>query len=177
MLPVQWSEDEYGDKLKIGGGKERMMSLLTPEFVAAAGLPADPDEQRALVGRWHKRKTEIYTEMVAAGKLPARPGVRRVAAEAAEAGWQLAVASTSAEPSVRAVLEHAVGTDAARGFLVLAGDVVPAKKPAPDIYQLALDRLGVPAPDAVVVEDSRNGLDAAHAARHHLPGHRQRLHP
>jgi HAD superfamily hydrolase (TIGR01509 family) len=163
-VPVQWSEEEYGDKLKIGGGKERMMSVFTPEFIAAAKLPTDPDEQRALVARWHKRKTEIYTEMVSAGKLPARPGVRRLSAEAADAGWGLAVASTSAEPSVRAVLEHAVGTEAAGDFLVLAGDVVPHKKPARDIYQLALQRLAVPATDAIVVEDSKNGLDAAHAA-------------
>jgi HAD superfamily hydrolase (TIGR01509 family) len=161
---VHWSEEEYGRKLKIGGGKERMRSLLTPEFVAAANLPADTDEQRALVGRWHKRKTEIYTEMAAAGKLPGRPGVRRLVGEAAEAGWQLAVASTSAEPSVKAVLEHVVGPATAAGFLVFAGDVVPHKKPAPDIYQLALARLGVPASDAVVIEDSGNGLDAARAA-------------
>lgn len=163
-VPVQWTEAEYGDKLAIGGGKERMMSLFTPEFIAASGLPAIPEEQRSLVGKWHKRKTEIYTAMVAAGQLPTRPGVRRLAAEAAEAGWLLAVASTSAEPSVRAVLEHAVGPEAAAGFLVLAGDVVPHKKPAPDIYLLALQRLGVSAADAVVVEDSKNGLDAARAA-------------
>jgi beta-phosphoglucomutase-like phosphatase (HAD superfamily) len=44
---------------------------------------------------------------------------------------------------------------------VFAGDVVPRKKPAPDIYLLAIDRLGVPADQAVVIEDSRNGLLAA----------------
>lgn len=163
-VPVQWSEQDYATKLKIGGGKERMMSLLTPEFVAAAGLPADLDGQRALVAQWHSRKTAIYTQMVSDGLLPARPGVQRLAAEAADAGWRLAVASTSAEPSVRAVLEHAVGADAARQFLVLAGDVVPAKKPSPDIYLLALERLEVSAANAVVVEDSKNGLDAARGA-------------
>lgn len=163
-VPVQWSEEEYGRKLRIGGGKERMASLLTPEFVASAGLPTDPDEQRALIGRWHRRKTEIYTEMVSAGRLPARPGVARLVAEAAGAGWRLAVASTSAEPSVRAVLEHVVGPAAAADFLVLAGDVVAHKKPAPDIYLLALQRLGLQPSEAVVVEDSGNGLAAASAA-------------
>jgi HAD superfamily hydrolase (TIGR01509 family) len=164
-VPVQWSEAEYGRKLKIGGGKERMTSLLTPDFVATANLPTDAAEQRALVARWHARKTEIYTEMVSAGTLPARPGVRRLTEEAAAAGWRLAVASTSAEPSVRSVLEHVVGPDAASGFLVLAGDVVEHKKPAPDIYLLTLQRLQLRASEAVVIEDSGNGLDAAHAAR------------
>ncbi len=161
-LPVQWSEEEYGRRLLIGGGKERMASLLTPEFVALAGLPTDPDAQMAEVARWHKRKTAIYTEMVAAGKLPPRPGIRRIIATAQDAGWTLAVASTSAEPSVRAILEYAVGPErAARFDLVLAGDVVPKKKPDPSIYLLALERLAVQPADALVVEDSRNGLLAA----------------
>lgn len=163
-LPVRWSEEEYGDKLRIGGGKERMASLLTPQFVADAGLPTDPEDQQRVVAAWHKRKTEIYTAMVAEGKLPGRPGVARVVEEAAAANWSLAVASTSAEPSVRAVLEHVVGAERARDFTVLAGDVVPRKKPAPDIYQLTLDRLGIAPSEAVVVEDSRNGLEAADAA-------------
>ena len=40
-VPVQWSDADYAVKVLIGGGKERMASLLTPEFVAANGLPAD----------------------------------------------------------------------------------------------------------------------------------------
>jgi HAD superfamily hydrolase (TIGR01509 family) len=163
-LPVQWSEEEYGRKLAIGGGKERMASLLTPEFVAKAGLAEDADEQRDLVASWHKRKTEIYTELVASGALPGRPGVRRLVEEARSDGWALAVASTSAEPSVRAVLDHVVGAETAGHFLVLAGDVVAHKKPAPDIYLLARQTLGLPAADLVVVEDSANGLAAAHGA-------------
>ncbi|WP_222106169.1 HAD-IA family hydrolase [Catellatospora sichuanensis] len=163
-LPVRWDEQEYGRKLAIGGGKERMASLLTPEFVAAAGLPHDPAGQAEAVAAWHRRKTEIYTAMVAAGDLPARPGIARIAEQAHAAGWLLAVASTSAEPSVRAVLEHAVGPDRARDFTVLAGDVVPRKKPAPDIYLLTLDRLGLAPHQAVVIEDSHNGLAAAAAA-------------
>ena len=161
-LPVQWSEEEYGRLLAIGGGKERMATLLTPAFVEAAGLPTDPEAQADEIARWHQRKTVLYTEMVAAGKLPARPGIRRIVAAAQDAGWTLAVCSTSAEASVRAILDHAVGRRrAARFDLVLAGDVVPHKKPAPDIYELALERLAIPAASALVVEDSRNGLLAA----------------
>lgn len=161
-LPVRWSEEEYGEKLRIGGGKERMASLLTPELVREAGLPSDPEGQRAAIAEWHARKTAIYTRMVASGALPARPGVTRLIGEALEAGWTLAVASTSAEASVRAVLEHVAGREgAARFAVVLAGDVVPRKKPAPDIYELALERLGAAPAEALVVEDSRNGLEAA----------------
>ncbi len=160
-LPVEWSEEEYGEKLKIGGGKERMASLLTDEFVRANGLPTDPDGQKEVLADWHRRKTARYKAMVLAGQLPARPGIARIVEEAAGAGWALAVASTSAEESVRAVLEHAVGTDNATRFAVFAGDIVPAKKPDPAIYTLALERLSLEPGDALVIEDSRNGLLAA----------------
>jgi dihydroxyacetone kinase phosphoprotein-dependent L subunit len=163
-LPVRWSPQEYQEKLRIGGGKERMASLLTPGFVAAAGLPDDPEGQRAAVAAWHRRKTEIYLDLVARGAVPPRPGVARLVGEALAAGWLVAVASTSAEPSVRATLERAAGAQTARRVAVFAGDVVPRKKPAPDIYLLALRELGVPAGRAVVIEDSRNGLLAATGA-------------
>jgi HAD superfamily hydrolase (TIGR01509 family) len=163
-LPVRWSVPEYQEKARIGGGKERMASLLTPEFVAAAGLPADHGEQQALLAAWHRRKTEIYTGLVASGAVPPRPGIARVVAAALACGWPVAVASTSAEISVRATLERAVGAEQARAVRVFAGDIVPHKKPAPDIYLLAVDSLGRPAGRVVAVEDSRNGLIAATGA-------------
>lgn len=164
-IPLQWSVEDYREKLRIAGGKERMASELTPEFVRANGLPQDPDGQAEEIARWHRRKTALYTEMVEAGMLPTRPGITRLITEAQDAGWTLAVASTSAEPSVLAILRQAVGRERADRFdAVLAGDVVPAKKPAPDIYLMAVDRLGVDPARTLVVEDSRNGLLAATAA-------------
>jgi HAD superfamily hydrolase (TIGR01509 family) len=160
-LPVHWSEADYADKLKIGGGKERMASLLTDRFVADNGLPADAEGQTAMLADWHRRKTGHYKAIVADGKLPGRPGIARIAGEAVAAGWTLAVASTSAEESVRAVLDHAVGAELATRFSVFAGDIVPAKKPDPAIYELALSKLGCAPTDAIAIEDSRNGLLAA----------------
>ncbi|MEU0692608.1 HAD-IA family hydrolase [Streptomyces niveus] len=160
-LPVRWSDEEYARKVKVGGGKERMRTLLTPEFVAAASLPSDPAALDEQVARWHRRKTEIYTGIIRGGSVPPRPGVRRVAVAAYEAGWTLAVASTSAEASVRSVLELAMGPELAARFSVFAGDVVQRKKPAPDIYAFAVRRLGLDPADVVVIEDSRNGLLAA----------------
>ena len=163
-LPVHWSDEDYAQKVLIGGGKERMRSLLTPSFVAEAGLPTDEKGQDEAVAAWHRRKTGIYTAMVADGKLPGRPGLRRIIAAATEAGWQLAVASTSAAPSGRAVLSPVAGPELAAGFAVFAGDVVPAKKPAPDIYRLAVRELAADPHATVVVEDSRNGFLAATGA-------------
>ena len=164
-VPVQWSVEEYGEKVKIGGGKERMRSEFTPELAARWGdFPADDQAVDELITAMHRRKTALYTGLVDSGALEARPGIARLAEEADAAGWQLAVASTSAEPSVRAVLRRAVGERLAERFSVFAGDIVARKKPAPDIYLHALAALGVATKDAVVVEDSGIGLRAARSA-------------
>ncbi len=159
-VPVQWSVDEYAEKVKIGGGKERMRSILTPDVADSMGLKDDAAKDEA-VALWHKRKTTVYKDFVEAGVMPARPGIARIVQEAHDAGWTLAVASTSAEPAVRAVLTHAVGDELAEHFAVFAGDIVPAKKPAPDIYLLALKELDLDPDETIVVEDSANGLRAA----------------
>jgi HAD superfamily hydrolase (TIGR01509 family) len=164
-LPVRWSEDDYAEKLKIGGGKERMASLFAdPSFVREAGIPAGEDERRELLARWHRTKTAWFKKLVADGQIPPRPGIARVIPAALDAGWVVAVASTSADESVRAVLQHAVGAETADRVPLFAGDVVPAKKPDPAIYLLAVERLGLDPADTLVVEDSRNGLLAATGA-------------
>jgi HAD superfamily hydrolase (TIGR01509 family) len=163
-LGVQWSVEDYAEKVKIGGGKERLKSILDDSFLAEAGLSKDPDAVDEMVARWHKRKTQIYTDLVGAGVMPGRPGIKRIVEEALAASWDLAVASTSAEPAVRAVLRYAVGEELSAEFSVFAGDIVPAKKPAPDIYLLALKDMKLDPHDVIVVEDSENGMRAAVAA-------------
>jgi len=162
----QWTVPQYAEALKIGGGKERIANLANDAaFRAVYPVPPSKDEWMAVVAGWHKRKTAIFQELVMSGAMPARPGVKRLAEEALAAGWTLAVCSTSAMDSVKAVLESVMGAETARRFAgVFAGDIVKAKKPAPDIYNHAADALGLTHGACVVVEDSRNGLVAARAA-------------
>ncbi len=164
-LPVRWSEDDYGRMLAIGGGKERLSVLLDdPEVFRAAGSPSTEQDRAEVVLRWHRAKTDEFTALVAGGKMPARPGIARIIGEARAAGWVVAVASTSAEQSVRAVLASAVGDDVAATIPVFAGDVVPRKKPDPAVYELTVSELGLDVASTVVIEDSRNGLRAATGA-------------
>ena len=164
-VPWQWSPEQYAEKLRIGGGKERMASLFRdPDFQQSFAVPKTEEERQALIAQWHKEKTAIYQQIISSGAIPPRSGIKRVAEAALAAGWQLAVASTSARPSVDAVLTHVVGELNAKRFTVLAGDIVPAKKPAPDIYLLASEKLGIAPENCVAIEDSRNGLLSAAAA-------------
>ena len=162
-LPVRWSEDDYAEKLRIGGGKERIASVFTPELDAAVGVTSD-QERADWIKQLHQRKTALFTQRVDQGLLPARPGIHRIIDEALRSGWTVAVASTSAEPSVRAVLRHVAGETNAARCAVFAGDIVAAKKPAPDIYLKVLDDLHLYPADCVVVEDSGIGVAAAVAA-------------
>jgi HAD superfamily hydrolase (TIGR01509 family) len=161
-----WSVEEYRRLLKIGGGKERLHALLeTPEFQARFTGPEKGEIRDAMVREWHRRKSEIYRQIVEAGEIPARPGVRRLAEEALALGWRLAVASTSAESSVLAMMRHVFGEALAERFdVVIAGDAVSRKKPDPEIYRLCAQRLDIAPGNCVVVEDSAIGLTAACAA-------------
>ena len=165
-VPWQWSVAQYGEKLKIGGGKERMAALFRePEFLQAFTPPADDAGRKELLATWHKRKSALYQEIVNTGRIPPRSGVKRLCEEVLARDWKLAVASTSAQPSVEAMLHRAVGDEIFSRFsAILGGDIVPNKKPAPDIYLLAAERLSVAPADCVVIEDSNNGLRAALAA-------------
>ena len=164
-LPVQWTVDEYAVLLEIGGGKERLKSLFG-ETGALAGTKwnASSEDRESLITKIHLQKTDNYVEIVKQGAVPARSGVKRLVTEASQKGWRFAVASTSAEVSVRAILAHVLGPELSASFSVFAGDIVPKKKPAPDIYQLAVTKGEFDINRTIAIEDSGIGARAAIAA-------------
>lgn len=159
-IDAEWDVDLYGRLLLVAGGKERMRAYFD-EFGWPEG--ADSDEAKdALIIDLHKTKTRITSEIVT--ELPVRPGILRIVDEAIEAGVRLGVCTTSNPKFIDAVLDLFGAERKAAFEFVHAGDVVAKKKPAPDIYLLALETLGLPASDCIVIEDSRNGLLAATGA-------------
>ena len=88
-----------------------------------------------------------------------RTGVRRLLSEARSQGLRLGIATTTTVDNVHALLDSVLERNGASWFEVIAaGDVVPAKKPAPDIYLWAMERLGLPPDRCLSLEDSHNGL-------------------
>jgi HAD superfamily hydrolase (TIGR01509 family) len=156
-----WDVPLYGVLLAVTGGKERIRHYVE-RYRGDYRRPADFDD---LIVRLHAAKTQHFTTLVAESGIPLRPGVRRLLDEARRAGVRLAIATTTTPENVSALLRHALAPDAAAWFEVIgAGDVVAAKKPAPDIYTYVLERLGLPATACIAFEDSENGLRAALAA-------------
>ncbi len=160
-LPWHWERATYLDLLAVTGGKERMRAWWQRVDPAGASAPGADERIRAL----HARKTALYADRVAEGRVQLRPGVARLIAEARAAGVRQAIATTTAPPNVQALLVATLGPEAPGWFEVIgAGDVVPAKKPAPDIYRWVLARLRLPAAACVAIEDSAAGAAAALAA-------------
>lgn len=154
-LDWDWSVELYGELLAVTGGKERMALYLEKYNTDFA-----TDEHTAeLIKELHKSKTAFYTELLATGAIPLRPGVKRLITEARDAGLRIAIATTTTPENVTALLEHALQAGSTDWFEVIAaGDIVPAKKPAPDIYDWALEKLNLTAEECLAFEDSENGV-------------------
>lgn len=157
-----WDEALYGKLLETGGGKERMTAYWNGEPSWPDEVGDDADAREEMVKELHALKTALFMELVDSGKVPLRPGVARLVGEARAAGVPIAVCSTSNEKAVQRIVDQ-LG-DASEGIQVFAGDVVPKKKPSPDIYLLAAEKLRVDPKKVCVVEDSFIGLAAARAA-------------
>lgn len=160
-LDWDWDVALYGRLLEVTGGKERM-KFYVERFRPDYQKPADFDE---MVAELHKAKTRHYTELLAQGGIPLRPGVKRLLQEARAAGLILGVATTTTPENVTALLKHSLAEDGADWFAVIAaGDIVPAKKPAPDIYVWAMRQLGLTPEQCLAFEDSENGICASRGA-------------
>lgn len=160
-LDLVWDVERYGVLLEVGGGKERM----TAHWNEVGWPDSIPEEERAdKVKGLHLRKTDIFMDLIDAGNIPLRPGVLRIVDDAIAADIKLAVCSTSSEKAVSNLVNRLMGPERASKFQIFAGDMVKQKKPAPDVYNMAVDQMGLDKSRCVIVEDSGIGLGAAKAA-------------
>ncbi|MDH5425325.1 MAG: HAD family hydrolase [Gammaproteobacteria bacterium] len=160
-LDWQWDEELYGKLLAVTGGKERMNYYLD-NFNTTFERP---DNLQQMIADLHKSKTGYYTKLLGEGAIPLRAGVKRLISEAREAGLRLAIATTTTPENVTALLENTLGKDSIGWFEVIAaGDIVPAKKPAADIYHWALKEMDLDAADCLAFEDSENGILSSQGA-------------
>ncbi|MBK6659946.1 MAG: HAD-IA family hydrolase [Proteobacteria bacterium] len=156
-----WTHQRYASLLAVSGGQARLRHAIRSQAMGNA----ERTRLLRLVPALHATKTRLYSEFVAAGRVHLRPGIARLISEARAAGLQLALVSSTTPANIDALLSANLG-DAARGwFRVLAnGEHVAQRKPAPDIFKLALAQLDQPAVNCVAFEDTAAGVAAAAAA-------------
>ena len=156
-----WDVRAYGELLKVTGGKERIAS-----FIERLQLPVTERRRlNDLIPEIHRAKTRLYKELIQVGHVRPRPGVRRLMMEARDAGIRVAIATTTSPENIEPLITAGFGRQALSWFdAIAAGDIVANKKPAPDIYNVALKSLGVAPACAIAVEDSAIGVTSAKAA-------------
>jgi HAD superfamily hydrolase (TIGR01509 family) len=160
-LPWNWDVALYDKLLKVTGGKERI------KYYVESYLPdfQKPADYETFVKNLHVQKTAHYTAALCDGHIPLRPGIKQLITDAHKAGIRLAIATTTSPENVSALLEVGLGRDWAKHFDAIGcGDIVPLKKPAPDIYNWVLNELRLAPQDCIALEDSYNGLRSALAA-------------
>lgn len=174
-LDWDWTVDLYGKLLRITGGKERIRYYIdqyAPAFYFGEYGPLTPALPDAALKNpdqfimdLHLAKNRYYAQLLSGGKIPLRPGVRRLLEEARAQGLRLAISTTTSPENVIALLDHTLGSGSASWFEVIAaGDVVPSKKPAPDIYHYAMHAMGLEPAQCLAFEDSENGFRSARDA-------------
>ncbi|MDF1589664.1 MAG: HAD family hydrolase [Gammaproteobacteria bacterium] len=156
-----WDEELYGKLLAVTGGKERIRFFLS-DFHQDFSYDGDIEQ---LVVQLHAEKTKHYVTLLETKAIGLRPGVARLITEIRDAGLRLAIATTTTPANVTALITSTLGEQALSWFdCIAAGDVVPAKKPAPDIFDYCLEQLGLNPEQCLVFEDSANGVLASRGA-------------
>lgn len=159
-LTWRWGPKLYRKLLSMPGGRERVRHYVDAYRPGEAG-----EDVEQLVDTVHSVKSHHYARRLRSGKVSLRPGVRRLIDEAADRGVHVGIVTNASEASVRPFLEHTMGERlVGRIDVVVGSGAGVAKKPAPDLYQLALQRLNTTAEHSVAIEDSDIGLQAARAA-------------
>lgn len=150
----EWSPETYSKLLASSGGKERLSLLST-----ATGA----DLSDARIEAIHARKTEIACDEIRRrDDIGLRPGVAALAHHAKQEGMKLGFVTTTYRPNVEAILSlNKAGFSESDLDVIVVREDVSDGKPSPEAYQVALDRLGVAAEDAIAIEDTRNSLLSA----------------
>lgn len=160
-LGWQWSVARYGELLTTAGGRERLLR----DLATREDAPPPGPQRETLARELHARKNQHYAWLVRQGRIALRDGVRELMDEAQAAGLLQAIATTTSRANVQALLSAHLGARWEAGFDCIAcAEDAPLKKPHPQVYRLALQRLGLRPHEALAIEDSPNGIQAAQAA-------------
>ncbi len=160
-LPIHWSEITYAELLAISGGRQRTYKFIIDNHIDVKNV----DDLREFVAEVHKRKSEIYREMLTDGRLKLRNGVRRLIMEAKQKKIRLAIATSSSLANVHTLLKTTLGEHSIEWFdSIVSCDLIADQKPSPAVYQYALAELGIAPENSVAIEDTYNGNESAKAA-------------
>lgn len=154
-LNHRWSVEEYGELLTTTGGRRRI-----ERYLQSTGH--SPTEAAAMAAPLHRDKTRRFATRVRTGAITARSGAANLICELRAEKVATAVATTGTSDWVLPLLDTLFGLDVFD--VVVTGSDVTDLKPSPAVYQETLARLKLSPAEAIAVEDSANGVQAAQSA-------------
>ncbi|ODN69928.1 HAD-IA family hydrolase [Methylobrevis pamukkalensis] len=158
-LGFVWDQPLYRDLATVSGGRERI------EYYLERYRPEGFEAALARLDEIHTEKNRRYLKLIDEQAARLRTGVDRLVSEARTRGVRLAIATSTTRGNVEGLLMAGLDFDGMEAFdVIVAGDMVARKKPAPDVYLEVLRQLGLPARHCLAIEDGRAGLEAASAA-------------
>ena len=161
-LDWQWSGELYGELLKVTGSTERLGHYVKNYHPDYLHINENLDE---LIAEIVRHKIVNYKRIAESGEIPLRPGAERVLREVHDSDIRMGIATTTTPQNVDALLIGNIGGDVDDWFdVIAAGNIVPDKKPAPDIYTYALEQMNLKPEECLAIEDSENGVRSALAA-------------
>lgn len=152
-LDWNWSQDDYRELLKKAGGEQRVADK-------AEQTGEDVDAEAV-----HATKSRLFQESVKDASLAPRPGVVETIKDAKDAGYKIALVTTTSKENVDAVVD-ALGGAVDRSDFDLLVSITDVDRPKPDesAYLYALSSLGEDAGASVAIEDNLDGVQAARSA-------------
>lgn len=166
-LDWHWSPELYRKELLLlPGGRERIRHYVV-KHKAPVGSYAEAAARD--LGGWvnhvHAAKSRWFRRRVEAGQVTLREGVARLMTQAHAEGLRLALVTNASERSLKPFLNYTLGSAMLSQIeFIVSGEQVARKKPAPDLYLHAMERLACSADECLAIEDSEMGLCAAAAA-------------
>jgi len=152
-----WDDELYTQLLEVSGGKERIAKH-------ASNIGEHLSDE--LIKQLHAIKTQNYADGVAKGALKLRDGVEELIKEAYDKKYKIAIATTTTPDNISALLSYNLGSNWESFFDIIEdGHSAPIKKPHPQVYLQALDKLGIDATQTIAFEDSSNGIKATTQAK------------
>jgi HAD superfamily hydrolase (TIGR01509 family) len=133
------------------------------EYVKAAARVHSLELTEEQIKKATQLRQEYFLKILSEEPLHAFPGVLELTEEAMQReDFRVAIATSSTPEKSRAVLESA--KIPFQKMVYITGNNVQNKKPHPELFLLAAERMGIAPANCVVIEDAPNGVQAARAA-------------
>lgn len=160
-LSWHWNESRYRELLETSGSSERIAAYVRSDHPHWL----NQTDATARIKQMHLDKNRHYAGLVVAGNIHLRPGVMALLRQAIAQNLRVAIVTTTHRSNVDALLAVTLDAELRNAFQVfVTGEDVARKKPDPECYQLALHALKLAPDETLAIEDSPNGLNAAHGA-------------